>query len=584
MTSEPQSKLASRAALWGLLVFVVALAVRLAGIGWGLPNERRLTSLHPDEPVVWLVSQQLDLAHGDFDPGFYNYGTLYLTLENVATQMTRAYGGGPKDNTREAQLLAVGRYHLAGRRISALAGAGLAWLAFAWLRRIAHPLGTWFGTAAIVFAPGLVIHSRFQTVDMLATLLLGLSLFYAAKPFLPEADPKQALRCFVLSGLFAGLSAGTKYTGILALAAIVAGALLLPRELRWKSMFGGVLTAMVAFLIATPGALLNSSRFWTDFTYEMSHTASGHGSVFTSTPSGFFYQAGNLIETLGFVVFTMGLVGLVFLALERKSWVFGLLAFCLLQYVLIGRAEVKFLRYCFPLVLPLAIGFGHLVGYAHTHLSTKWRLAVGLGALGLAGVGGGGIRQTITSTSWMLGEDPRDAVASYLRKQDPGAQVGLVSDPWFYTGTFWPDTALPRFPSPPFYPPDSAGSLAPEFRRQQMLASASPHASTFTIDPAVDPAPAQSWDYRLLGTAKPDYIVYSSFESDDPDRISRGTPLGVPKDQMDEAVRYRTFYNRLRQDYQLEVVWGGDGPAVHDVMYVRPRVYLWKRLKATPSP
>jgi len=115
---------------WALGVFAVALIVRLIGIGWGLPNEQRNQSLHPDEPVIWAYSQSIEPAKGDFTPGFYNYGTFYLTILRVSTDIVASYGGGPKDDSEQALWRAIGRYHKAGRVISALAGAGTALFVF----------------------------------------------------------------------------------------------------------------------------------------------------------------------------------------------------------------------------------------------------------------------------------------------------------------------------------------------------------------------------------------------------------------------------------------------------------------------
>ena len=71
--------------LIALALFVAALVLRWVGIGWGLPNDIRNQSLHPDEPVIWMYAQQLDPGRGDFDPSFYQYPTLYLTALKVAS-------------------------------------------------------------------------------------------------------------------------------------------------------------------------------------------------------------------------------------------------------------------------------------------------------------------------------------------------------------------------------------------------------------------------------------------------------------------------------------------------------------------
>ena len=229
-----------RTLLLGLGVFVVALAVRLVGIGWGLPNDIRNQSLHPDEPVVFAASQRIEPSHLQFVPGFYSYGTLYLTLLRMTTDVVTAYGGGPKDSSEKAMWRAVGRYHLAGRVLSALAGAATAWIVFLVLWPRTGLLGSLFGSMAMAFAPGHVVHSRFQTVDVLATFLLVVSLYFALRMLSPPdgdaPSDRNYLKWAAWAGLFAGLSAGTKYTGILALVALAAVVIAERRKGGWKAL------------------------------------------------------------------------------------------------------------------------------------------------------------------------------------------------------------------------------------------------------------------------------------------------------------------------------------------------------------
>ncbi|MEZ5163143.1 MAG: phospholipid carrier-dependent glycosyltransferase [Fimbriimonadaceae bacterium] len=159
----------------GLIIFVVALLIRLAGMTWGLPNEKRFHSLHPDEEVVLAYSQAVEPAKLKFTPGFYNYGTLYLTMVRVTTDIVGGYGGGAQKEDGSDQYQARANFILAGRWLSVLAGAGMAWVIFALLVRRTHPLGAILGGASIGIAPALVTHSRFMTVDVVATFFLTAS-------------------------------------------------------------------------------------------------------------------------------------------------------------------------------------------------------------------------------------------------------------------------------------------------------------------------------------------------------------------------------------------------------------------------
>ncbi len=573
----------------GLAVFVVALAIRLIGIGWGLPNEDRNQSLHPDEPVVWAYSQQVEPAKGRFTPGFYNYGTLYLTVLRITTDVVGAYGAAPEDDSEEAQWRAIGRYHLAGRVVSAVAGALTAVVVLLVLFPRVGVFGSLFGAAAMAFAPGHVVHSRFQTVDVLATLFLALSLYFALRLIPPDGeggpDDKGFMRLALWSGVFAGLSAGTKYTGILALVALAVVLLLDARRIRWKALAAGVGASVLAFVLATPGAVLDSARFFQDFKYEMTHTQAGHGLVFAGTSPGFIFHAWNLFVCFGLFLTTLGVIGLARACIKRHRWAMALAAFAVVYYVLIGRAEVKFMRYVFPLLPVLSVGFGWLVSRAHMHPKLAWRAPVmvlsilALGGLGggVAGVLGGGLSSTVLMTSWMVEPDARDVVAKEIKQDaEPSDDVGLVSDPWFYTPSLFPDAGLSR--AVPF-----------EVRDAKMREASDPAVVRYVPE---NPDERFDLDKRLITELRPKYIVFSSFEWRDIDRL-RSLP-SPPDEYKIQIGRAEEFMDVLKTRYTLWKVHGLDGIILpHDLMYVRPEIEVWKRnpdstttstSSSTPSP
>src|SRR5437762_1729164 len=95
---SPRTDAAGRSRRWrgrlGLLLLLVLLAaaLRLYGIGWGLPNPGRYYPYHPDETVVMNAIERLGPFRGDFLPSFYNYPSLYLLLCRVAIDLAAGYG------------------------------------------------------------------------------------------------------------------------------------------------------------------------------------------------------------------------------------------------------------------------------------------------------------------------------------------------------------------------------------------------------------------------------------------------------------------------------------------------------------
>lgn len=548
------------AVLIPLGLFLLSFLLRLIGIGWGMPNELRNQSLHPDETVNYGVSQQIDLAHLQLTPGFYNYGTAYFIAENVADKVAKGYGGDSKDPWQS-----IAKGIMAGRIISALAGAGCVVVVWLILRRITTLFGALFGVGVVLIAPGFLVHSRFATVDVFAVFWLAMSCLFALRIMgampgsIAEEDNRQPrdMRDAILAGVFAGISTGSKYTGILVLVVLWIALGMTRRKGWWQSALAGLGSCLAAFFLTTPGMLLDSERFWRDFQYELGHTASGHGLIFVGTSSGFIYHFWNLTVGLGALLTLAGAATLGFASFRKHAWAIALLAFGILYYVAIGRAEVKFLRYTFPLLIPIAVGFGYGMGAAHR--KSGWgRLAVAGGIFAIGGVDFGGLVGAVQYSQFMSAPDPRDQAAVYLKEQAKDGSVGLVKDPWYWSVSLIPDAGMNR------------GQLDAIFQE----VAASKHPQVVRYIPS-DGSPKMDWDVRLITEAKPNFIAMTSFETSDEDRLSglaERDPTFLPQVQP-----YREFVEKLDSDYSLVRVYGVNGPVIHDMMYIRPMVWIWKR-------
>lgn len=565
---RPKAKVATAAAL---ALFLFALLFRFVGIGWGLKNDLHNQSYHPDEPLIFAVSQAIEPAKGKFTPGYYSYGTLYFTALRVASDFVTVYTGGPDPKSMDSYWAWVSRCHLAGRILSAFAGAGTVLVLFYILRRLTGLFGAVFGALLLAVSPAFVVHSRFQTVDVAATFFIALSSLYALRllrrPGEEALSDREALKAAVLSGVFAGLSAGTKYTGILALATLFVAIALAKRRDFVKLAVLGLVASVLAFVVSTPGVLLDSDAFWTSFRQEMALSAEGHGLIFVGTTSGFLYHIVNLFFGLGPILTVMGVLGLGYGAWKRQPWALALGAFFLLYYVLIGRAESKFLRYTFPLEVGLAAGFGYLVGGAQRRVggsgrtATLGRLVVAAGIAGLGGIDMGGMVGAVRMTSWMAGEDPRDTAGRYIKSQsasNPASTVGLASDPWYWTPAVYPDAALIR-------------SIPLEKRLEELAQTSQPHV-VYHVTPGEAP---HNFDVRLLTQDRPDRVAMSSFEFYDPIRI-RNLP-GLAPDERAQADQADQFQRELGASYVLERQYATDWIPIHDLEYIHPEVLVWKR-------
>lgn len=562
MEDRPSRSLALSRNHWiGLGIFLGAFLFRFIGIRWGLPNDLHWQSFHPDEFPIYAYADRLDPIHGKLTPGFYNYGSLYLLILRFVKDFVATYTGAPDLKDPSSLYAFIGRVDFAGRVIVALCGSGLATVVWAILRRWTSTFGAVMGAVLIAVAPAAVVHSRFQTTDIPAAFLLAVSAFYALKllpaPGEDEAEDKARLKWVLLAGLFAGLSAGTKYTGILGVLTILLALAVHRRPRMFLEMASAVLVAIVTFVATTPGFLLERDAFMRDVKYEMAHTHTGHGIEFMSTANGYAYHLSNLFVGIGALATLFGLAGLFGAAIRKHPWAWAILAFAIPYYFLIGGSEVKFLRYTFPLYLGVGCGFGWLMGVCHSKKG-PWLVGSGLGLLGLLGADGGGFRFAALYTQGMMDTDARDAAARYLIEIGKGKSVGLVKDPWYYT--------------PPLYPLTAQMRSNPSTYDRHMTLTHDPHVVRY-----FETNDRRDWDIRLIDVAKPEYIVWSNIEDTHALRFKNATgPLeGDAKLELD---RYNQFMTELQRTYKPDRTFGvslGDLPP--DMLYVRPVIQVWKR-------
>lgn len=550
----------------GILIFLIAFGLRLIAIDWGLPNEQRHQSLHPDE----LPTAVPAITQPYFKPGFYHYGTLYLTLLKLASDAGTTYGWIKQGDTVPEWKTLHG-IHLSGRVISAIAGAVTALLTFLILMKVSNLLGAIMAAIIVTFAPAFVMHSRFQTVDALFTCLCTLSLLCCVAILLKPSHHN--LKWVVTCGLTIGLAAGTKYSGAILLPVGWMTCVLIDRSSWQKNSLFLTVAFMVGFLIATPGIILESHAFFRDLTYEFRHVAEGHGLVFVNTPSGFIYHSVvNLPIAIGGIgVLVVGLVGLIWACRDKEKWIWPIITFAILYFILIGRAEVKFLRYVFPLLPVFAIGVGYLV--YKLDISNSNIKFVNLLIFILVGFSVSGRNGAFAITQLMQLEDTRDQAAKWMLDNNKDSKtVGIHTDPWFYTPPLFHDTGL------------LGANRRMEAMRQQ---------APYMVRAATADGKRIDWDISLIQDYQPEYIIISSFEFVDFDRINDRNFVDTLDKMLEtyrlEAIFYgdHVYYSKNENEkfsidrQSLRGSMSVHFPPIHDLMYVQPTICIFKK-KQTP--
>ena len=206
-------------------VAVLALAVRLWGLGWQLPWQ-----FHPDEghytwKAIDLMSQETLNPKYFRNPSLFTY-VLLAEYRLLGFQPPKA---DEQAATADGLFRPPSGVAYVGRLTSALMG-GLNVLAIGWIGWRA--LGPWTGVLGALFLALAFIHvrdSHYATNDvpsvLLLTLSVGASLSLLRRP---------TMAAYLLAGLFGGLATSTKYNaGLFVVPLLVAHGIVVWRE--WKA-------------------------------------------------------------------------------------------------------------------------------------------------------------------------------------------------------------------------------------------------------------------------------------------------------------------------------------------------------------
>lgn len=562
-------------------VLLLATALRVWGLAWGLPSQTHYLSYHPDETVVLQAAMGMNAFAGQLLPHFYDYGSLQLYLVNFANSLAFVFGGvnlAIKDLATDWPQW--GRMYLIGRSLTVAMGVGTVWATYAlgaclWGRRAGL-----LGAGLLAIMPLHAQHSHWLTVDVPATFWGMLSLVWCAKlgpfanklgeeippapfakggagtvPVLPfPAPPLQRGRggfssagrpsSALWAGVFAGLATATKYNLALALLPLVVATLVLQRRPGWLGL--GLAAAGGAFLLGCPGAVLESGLFLAGIRFEAVHVGNSDDPTFRDTGSGFVYHiTRNLDAGLGLPLLLLALASIAY-ALYRRERADGLLAaFALPYYVLIGLAAVRYARYTIPLLPILALWSGRMLADVSRWRVTVWRRGGLLTGVAIT-------LFTLGDAIWLVGAmaapDPRDrALAWMTRNAAPPRRVAFAAMPWFGTP-----------PIDPYFPRPRRGGW------EQIAPEGLPPPSEWQIL-----YHNRDWDTGGLRADKPNWVILSEYDYADALRVHDPTAtqfFGALRSGYSLAASFdRTGLNGLRQDLP------------HDMTYPSPVISIYQR-------
>ena len=396
----PDPSPAARGAAQGRVPLVVcsaialaALALRLHGIGWGLPEVFEEAYPFKEAWEMWGWGPQRGL---DLNPHFFKYPSLTLYLQflvqGILYVVMRA-GGIISSAPDFRALLAADPtpFYRCGRAVTALFGAATVFPAFELARRAAGPWAAVVAGALVAVSMPLIAKSQVIEVDVPLAFFVTLGLLGSLELF-----ERPGLRKALTAGVVAGLAASTKYPGlILALPVAIAPFLgrtgaggerprskasgkiareksVPPRRERHpqpvsktKAVHRGparIVLSLVAlgglvaaFSLTSPFVLLDRGTFLSQLAEEREHMAMGHFGV-AGGASWWAYARAWFGPVAGWPMGLLSLAGLAVYALGlRRRWAILIASFLVPYYAIVGSWSMKADRYLLPLLPATAV-------------------------------------------------------------------------------------------------------------------------------------------------------------------------------------------------------------------------------------
>jgi Dolichyl-phosphate-mannose-protein mannosyltransferase len=394
-----------------LFFFVLlGLALRLWGIGYGLPN----VGVRPDEEQV-VGAADAWLRFGEWPPRIANYPTLPMHVDAAALWVTSVVGRALGLFEDHDDFLARGPalHYRIGRLVSALFGVATILATSSLARRFSgHRAAPLLAALALATLYLHVRDSHFSTVDVPAGLFTTLALLFSLRALETDRAPP-----WLLAGLATGLAGACKYNAPVVFLSLIAAAVLRVRDgarptLIARRLAAAALIAGVAFALASPSTLvrlretLGALRVTRHLLYDSQGELGLLVHAKETLPVGF-----------GEILCGATLIGTARRWRDRRMLV--LLAFVVPTFAAAAAARLVFPRYLVTLAPPLAV----VASDAVLTLLGSSRLA--LAAAGLALVGPG-LARSVAYDRLAARPDTRLLVADWVeRRYRPGTRVLL---------------------------------------------------------------------------------------------------------------------------------------------------------------
>lgn len=357
-------------------IVLVALGLRLWGIGFGLPFE-----FHVDE--VQYVRQAATMGENGLRPVWWNnppllkyillaeYGLMYLVGKVFG--LYTSVGDFGLENTFNPTNL-----YLIGRATSALFGT-LTVLVVYWLGRAAYSKTV--GLLAATFLAVAFLHvrdSHYAVNDVAATFFVTLALLGAVMTIKSDS-----LKWYILSGIAVGLGFATKYSAAIVVLPIAIAHFTAPsinfRDLRSLNLRPLVLFIAICILVAvlaSPFFILDFQRVISDINSSLFQAGQTGFDGWEIDPDGsFLYYVKTLIWGLGIGLFVASLAGVLFAVIRHKRADLILVSLPTTFLLIAGVQEMYFARFILPILPALLVLAGLVTAVLAAQVTKNQRYA-----------------------------------------------------------------------------------------------------------------------------------------------------------------------------------------------------------------
>jgi hypothetical protein len=448
--ARPAARSVYRPAVAGLLI--ASFLLRVWGIKQGLPY-----SYNADE-AVHFVPRAVDFFSHDLNPHYFLNPPAYSYLLYLVFEVWF----GSADAVRHAYTTDPTAVFLVARLMAALLGTGAVLLTYLAGARLIGRAGGLLAAAILGFGFLPVFYSHLALNDVPTLAPVALSLFGIAGVL-----RKGRNRDYAIAGVGIGLAAATKYTGAIMLACLASAFLCdaagdgLRRAAPRLAL--GVLLAVVAFFVANPFAVLDTSSFLSGVSSQASLAAGGGDPVKLGLRpgSGTTYYLWTFTWGLGWVPTLAAVAGAGLILLRRRlALALVLLPAPIVFIIFMGDQQRFFGRWLmpiFPIVAVLAAyGALELVRWLARFLEPRagrrrrWQVPVLVALTGVVMLGPSVVAD-IHNDAVLSRPDTRNAARNWMVGHVPaGARVVIepmvpdnwASDigrslPWTRTGERW---------------------------------------------------------------------------------------------------------------------------------------------------